>query len=100
MRPDHAAPATEVRVDVLKDRSVCKILTLPPPIVKLAGSIVRRKEILQQDKTVGLTKWQGTQQQCVDYAKDSGIGADAEGESEYGDGGEAGGFAQHAQTKA
>jgi len=60
----------------------------------------REAEILQQGKAVGLTKWQGTQQQCVDYAKDSGTAADAEGESEHGDGGEAGGFAQHAQAVA
>lgn len=43
VRPDHAASASKVRVDVLKGRSVCKILTLPPPIVKLPGSIVRRE---------------------------------------------------------
>jgi hypothetical protein len=99
MRPDYTTSGTKVRVYVLKDRSVCKVLTLVCPIVKLPGSIVRRNEILQQGKTVGLTKWQGTQQQCVHYAKHSRICADAEGKRKDGNGRYAWGFAEHADAE-
>ncbi len=53
---------------------------------------------LHDDEAVGVRVGEGVEQDSVDDGEDGGGGADAEGESENGDGGEAGIFAQHAQS--
>jgi hypothetical protein len=42
----------------------------------------------------------GMKENIFNDAEDGGVGADAESEGEYSDGGEAGGFAQHAEGVA
>src|SRR5215472_13193308 len=59
--------------------------------------LVMRREYHQ---TVGLRIRQRFDNPGVDTAEDGSVCADAEGESEHGDGGEAGRFPQYAQTIA
>ena len=49
------------------------------------------------DDFVRLRKWQRTKQHSVDDGENGAVGADAEGERKNSDGGEAWGFAQHAE---
>ena len=73
------------------------------PFEEIAG----RRDILissnggaDDDELVGLGIGERSQQRGVDDAEDSGVGADAEGESEDGDGCEAGIFQEQAESKA
>ena len=50
----------------------------------------------QDDDMVRVTNWQRAEQNDINEAENGRVGADAEGEREYGDGGEAWRFAHHA----
>src|SRR5690348_5535804 len=55
---------------------------------------------IQHDQLIRLIYGKSPQQQCIDEAKDCGVGADAESEGENRDRREAWGFAQHTQREA
>ena len=55
---------------------------------------------LEHHKPLWIADRQGAKKCRVDEAEDGGVGADAEGKGEDGDGGEARGFAQHAKGEA
>jgi hypothetical protein len=63
-------------------------------LAKGGGSEVERVEL------VGIREWKRVQQDAIDHGKKSGVRADAQGESEDGDGCEAGIFQEYTHTIA
>ncbi len=55
---------------------------------------------LEKNKVLRILDGKRSEHDGIDEAEDGGVSADAESESEHGDGGEAGGSAQHAQGVA
>lgn len=80
-----AGPAAEVRVLFLIQGGVFEIGTLAEPLLKMFAGIVRGNEKLEEGEATRFAKGKRTQQQSVDYGEDSGVGTDADGESEHGE---------------
>src|SRR6185437_1592597 len=59
-----------------------------------------QRHLEQQHELIGIRIGKGSQKHGIHDAENGGVGADAESEREHGDGGEAGGFAEHAQGVA
>ena len=53
--------------------------------MKLLGTIVWRDELMEQGQAIGIPKWKGAQQQCVDYAKNPRVRSYADGEGHDGE---------------
>ena len=81
-------------------------LILRAPILKIhvGGAVVKDPLFGQRgvdaDQLFRLGKGERPEQHRVNHAENCGVGADAEGEREYGDDGEAGIFPQHARAVA
>src|SRR5207244_10742769 len=54
---------------------------------------------IEDNESLRIFHWYGAQEHGVDEAEDGGVRADTEGQGEDGDGGEAGGLAQHHQAE-
>jgi hypothetical protein len=69
--------------------------------IRIRGDVVRPVGARRpdQDEILRLGKRQGTQEHGVDDAEDRRVGADAEGQGQHRDGGEAGIFPQHANAE-
>ena len=65
-------------------------------IRKIEGDVTRR----DVDEFGGTRKWKRAEEDGVDDAKDRGVGANAQGQGQDGNGGEGRIFAEHAQTEA
>ena len=52
------------------------------------------------DKAIGRVERKRLEKDGADYAEDGGVGADAQRERDYSDGGEAGAFQKKPQSKA
>src|SRR5205823_14859875 len=79
----------------IADASLVRAVTIAAMALEFrvcTGAPVEDNELLR------IFHWYGSQEHGVDEAEDRGVGADAEGEGEHGDGGEAGGLAKHAQS--
>ena len=87
MDPASAArPANiEVRVEFLKQRGIGEVRAVLPPLVKILRGIVGRNEFVQQGQAVRLAKWKRAQQQRVDYAEDTCVCANSDGEGNDGE---------------
>ena len=75
------AHSAKVHIVFLKERGIGEICTLLPPIVKLLRAVVGWNELMEQRQAVRFAKWKGAQQQCIDYAKNTGVRAYADSES-------------------
>jgi len=78
------------------------VFCAPVEIVFSRQRIVSRRgfRLPQFDELFRMDVGRRLEQRCVNGGENRRVRADAEGEGKHGDGGEAGGFAQHAQTVA
>jgi len=85
MSPTPDPRSAKVHIEFLKQRGIGEIFAVLTPIVKLLRAIVWWNELMYSGQAIRLLKWKGAQQQGVDYAKDTRVRSNADGEGRDGE---------------
>ena len=106
---EHTGKHAALRVSLLEDRIRKRAAGIPrgPPFFETSTPVIRivkfrspPRHPIQLHQPLRISHRQGAQHDGVDQTEDGGIGADAEGQRDHGNGGETGALAQHAHAVA
>jgi len=83
VRAAGVADSAKVDIELLGERDVGEVRALLAPVVKLFRAAVGRNEfaVIERGEAAGVAEWQRAEQQGVDDAEDTGVCANADGQS-------------------